>query len=374
MIMPPPSADGARPWFWGAATVTFLLALIAVFGAHGASARSIERALGARVAAALQEAGAGAVTVEMMGQSVRLSGAASSAQERAALVGVALTAVGRGGPWAGGVMRVDADDLIVGAPITPYTWRAVYAEGRVTLSGHAPNPRAARMLRDRAAAVFPNEEVRDEMRIAPGAPTPLWAPVAADALRALALLDSGEARVTDTQVVLLGAGAPARIGEVRELYRSAPPAPYRVRLEINPRGEGLSFSDLGDVELTEARADTCQDAFSRVMARNVINFPSGSAAIDPASRTLLDRLASIALRCDRFTIEIAGHTDNQGARAANMDLSRRRAVAVSDYLASQGVARERLRALGFGPDRPRASNASLAGQGANRRIEFRVSA
>jgi OOP family OmpA-OmpF porin len=108
------------------------------------------------------------------------------------------------------------------------------------------------------------------------------------------------------------------------------------------------------------------------MERNVINFETGSAQIDRESQRLLDNLVSVALRCDRFMIEIAGHTDNVGPRAANLDLSRRRAQAVLAYLAGQGVARDRLSAQGYGPDRPRASNATAVGQAANRRIEFNV--
>jgi outer membrane protein OmpA-like peptidoglycan-associated protein len=46
------------------------------------------------------------------------------------------------------------------------------------------------------------------------------------------------------------------------------------------------------------------------MEGNVINFATGSATVDPSSRPVLDTLASVALRCDRFNIEVAGHTDN----------------------------------------------------------------
>jgi outer membrane protein OmpA-like peptidoglycan-associated protein len=109
------------------------------------------------------------------------------------------------------------------------------------------------------------------------------------------------------------------------------------------------------------------------MERNVINFPSGSATIDPSSRRLLDALASVALRCDRFTIEVAGHTDNNGAPDMNMQLSQARADAVAAYLGEQGVARARLIAHGYGAGRPRADNATPAGQASNRRIEFNVS-
>ena len=119
-------------------------------------------------------------------------------------------------------------------------------------------------------------------------------------------------------------------------------------------------------------AEACENAFGRLMERNVINFATGDAAIAPSSRQTLNARPPSALRCDRFSIEVAGHTDNVGAREVNMELSRRRADAVAAYLAGQGVARWRLTARGYGPDRPRSSNATETGQAANRRIEFYV--
>jgi outer membrane protein OmpA-like peptidoglycan-associated protein len=72
-----------------------------------------------------------------------------------------------------------------------------------------------------------------------------------------------------------------------------------------------------------------------------------------------------ALASRKFIIE--GHTDAQGDRQLNLDLSRRRAEAVADYLSSLGVERDRLEVRGYGPDRP------LPGRSpkdeANRRVE-----
>ncbi len=67
----------------------------------------------------------------------------------------------------------------------------------------------------------------------------------------------------------------------------------------------------------------------------------------------------------KFLIE--GHTDASGSRALNMSLSARRAAAVADFLASQGVPKSRLQVRGFGPDRP--INGRTATSPDNRRVE-----
>jgi outer membrane protein OmpA-like peptidoglycan-associated protein len=71
-------------------------------------------------------------------------------------------------------------------------------------------------------------------------------------------------------------------------------------------------------------------------------------------------------------VVVEGHTDNQGSAAHNKDLSQRRAEAVMLFLTQNGVDRARLRAAGFGPDRPIMDNRTKAGRAANRRVEFRI--
>jgi len=66
---------------------------------------------------------------------------------------------------------------------------------------------------------------------------------------------------------------------------------------------------------------------------------------------------------------IEGHTDEVGTDADNMKLSQRRAQSVVDYLvSSQGIARSRLSAVGYGETRPIADNRTEEGKRANRRI------
>lgn len=68
-------------------------------------------------------------------------------------------------------------------------------------------------------------------------------------------------------------------------------------------------------------------------------------------------------------IKISGHTDNQGTREMNMDLSYKRAMAIQTELIRAGVPVERIESVGMGFSRPRYSNENAAGREKNRRTE-----
>jgi OOP family OmpA-OmpF porin len=267
---------------------------------------------------------------------------------------------------------VNTTGLRVGAFERPYIWTVKREQGSIVMSGGVPSQNALDDLRRTAAQAFPNAPAVNDMHVAGGAASPLFSDMARAAVRAVAQLNSGEVRIVDSQIVVIGDGGEQGVRAVREAL-GEPPAPFRSRLAVTIDGLDVEHPELQGLNLTPGDAETCERAFDRLMERNVITFAEGSAAIAPASRGVLNALASVALRCDRFSIEVAGHTDNSGDRAANMELSRRRADAVAAYLAGQGVSRARLTAQGYGPDRPRVSNATAGGQQANRRIEFYVS-
>lgn len=347
-----------------------LVALLGMFAPHPASLFNAPRLLQAQAERALVGSGFAGLEVVFDGQRARLRGIVAEEPDIAAASRAALTAAGRGGQWAGGVTAVDASALEVGAFERPFAWSARREGERVMLAGFAPSAetRSELMALARENFVAPV----DSMQVAGGAPSPSFGAMASRAVRALARLNSGEARIIDDRIVIIGDGSQAAVVASRREFAN-PPAPFQVRLELTTDGLDPERPELQGLNLASGEPEACAEGFARVMENNVINFGTGSAAIDPSSREVLDALVSVALRCDRFTIEVAGHTDNQGARDANMALSRQRADAVADYLVSQNVARERLTTRGYGPQNPRASNSDETGRAANRRIEFNVS-
>lgn len=72
----------------------------------------------------------------------------------------------------------------------------------------------------------------------------------------------------------------------------------------------------------------------------------------------------------KFTVE--GHTDSVGSAKLNQSLSEKRANSVRDFLIKEGIAADRLTAIGYGEDKPIATNNTRAGRAQNRRTEINL--
>ncbi|HNP18238.1 MAG TPA: OmpA family protein [Fulvivirga sp.] len=104
-----------------------------------------------------------------------------------------------------------------------------------------------------------------------------------------------------------------------------------------------------------------------------IYFNFDKATFKDESYNELNKLESMMSQNTGMQIEISGHTDNIGSKAYNKNLSQRRANAVKDYLVKKGVDARRIIAVGYGEERPLASNDDeKEGRELNRRVEFKV--
>ena len=110
----------------------------------------------------------------------------------------------------------------------------------------------------------------------------------------------------------------------------------------------------------------------------VLNIPSGitfaydSADVQPQFKRTLDQVADTLAQYNQTYIDVYGHTDSTGSEAYNLDLSRRRAESVANYLVSRGVSRARLETIGYGEQYPVGDNMTAAGRMENRRVEIRI--
>ena len=111
----------------------------------------------------------------------------------------------------------------------------------------------------------------------------------------------------------------------------------------------------------------------RIRLKDRLMFASGSAELKPGALPVLDKIADLLDGAGK-EVEVGGHTDNVPIHTerypTNWELSAARAASVARYLQARGIAPERLRAVGYGPYRPIADNATPEGRARNRRVEI----
>ena len=107
---------------------------------------------------------------------------------------------------------------------------------------------------------------------------------------------------------------------------------------------------------------------------NKILFGFDQSNLSTEAKTNLKKLQVILEKYPDTNIEVQGHTDSKGTANYNMALSERRAMSVSSYLASLGIATSRLTIHPFGEALPKYDNSTEDGQTQNRRVEFLVTA
>lgn len=101
-----------------------------------------------------------------------------------------------------------------------------------------------------------------------------------------------------------------------------------------------------------------------------INFKTGSKRLTNASYATLDDVVTLLRQIPAANLEVQGHTDKTGKEKTNLELSQERAQTVMDYFVKKGISENRIRAIGYGSERPIADNKTKAGRDTNRRVEL----
>jgi len=121
-------------------------------------------------------------------------------------------------------------------------------------------------------------------------------------------------------------------------------------------------------------AETRRTAMGLVMTLDSksIRFDFDKAIVKPEYRDILNRIAGILMTLKGYTIAVYGYTDDVGTQAYNLQLSRRRAEAVRDFLVQTGIPATILSTKGFGKSDPRSEGNSEQARAANRRVEIAI--
>ena len=160
---------------------------------------------------------------------------------------------------------------------------------------------------------------------------------------------------------------PVKVVPKPEVTRQPPIEPKREPVEeaVTPLG-GVLLDGLDD----SVQVQVEKDRVNLVISDRIL-FDVAEAELRPQGLATLDPLIPI-LKNEPHRITVEGHTDNLPINTrvypSNWELSAARAASVVHLFMNNGVAPERLSAIGYGEHRPIASNTSAEGRRRNRRV------
>ena len=170
---------------------------------------------------------------------------------------------------------------------------------------------------------------------------------------------------------LLTRGRQADVASTRTEAPSA--SPRQIASVTLPGGARVNVDQGGSVhQLSTYLADKPATDVPKRFVFDDLHFETGSTRLTPEGQRTVDSLLLVLKAYPSVQIALEGHTDATGDAAANKTLSQQRADAVKQTLVSGGVAAERVKAEGYGQERPVADNNTDAGRARNRRLELVV--
>ncbi len=141
---------------------------------------------------------------------------------------------------------------------------------------------------------------------------------------------------------------------------------------------GAYIGNYMDKQAAEIERDIAGARVERVGEGIKITFSSGimfdvdRAVLKDQYRGELSELSTILNKYEDTNILLEGHTDSTGSEEYNLELSKKRAQSVANYLATQNVNPTRFTIMGYGESQPIVSNETAEGRAQNRRVEVAI--
>lgn len=233
---------------------------------------------------------------------------------------------------------------------------------QLTLRGSLPDAETRDGIIQQAHSVYDPAQIRiiDELTVdSQIAPAPWLAPIPS-LLPLLGQMNGRGSVIIDGRSLVLTGQVPSEQAKNRILRSVAPVTSL-----------GLELEDHILAAVPTAAHPSLQARLNEFLSRNRIEFDSNQSTLTTRGRAVLDQLIPLLRESPGASIEIGGHTDGFGAPDYNMELSRRRAEAVRQYLVSRGLP-HRFTAVGYGASKPRSTEITKDALRRNRRIELLV--
>lgn len=268
-----------------------------------------------------------------------------------------------------------SDAASTNASATPFSLERVGDE--LTVKGVVPDDAAKTVLIDDIKAKVPGVNVVDQLTVTAGAAA---APAAAVAALAEGANAGGDFSLDfDGQaLVLKGVAATEEAKAAAETAAKAayPDATVDNQLTVGTGGAATpsatpSPTASAPAEGTAGCATLAADVAS-ITAASKLTFANDGTALVATSQPTVKAVAEKWKGCTTAKLSVVGYTSSPGSTAKNLQLSTGRAAAVKAALVANGVTAGSVVSAGKGEANPIASNSTVAGQNANRRVEITV--
>ena len=122
-----------------------------------------------------------------------------------------------------------------------------------------------------------------------------------------------------------------------------------------------------------AEADVFRQGDKLILRLKGLEFVKGSGEIESKNYEVLNKVGEVVKSFGKSHVTVEGHTDSMGGATTNQKLSEKRATAVAKYLrVNSGIPEESVKAIGYGYQKPIATNKTAAGRAQNRRVDVVV--
>ena len=278
--------------------------------------------------------------------------------------------------------------------VKPYAWGIRrLADGSMVLEGSVPDAATRDGLLAQATALYPGIKIENRMQIARTAPAGFAGAAAIAVAQAgklksgvLSILDglfslSGEAQdqaaAEAINTALGGAGSGFKLASggagltfAKPIPPAAPPPPEPV--VVAPPPAPVVAVQPPAVVPARAAALSCQSRGSAPLAQGFVYFSEGSHVLTPSENGKLQELLARLKACGGANVELYGHTNSNGDRVRNIQLSTLRTFAVSRWLQENRIAKKRIITLGYGEDRLPVPDSTPDAMAKNRRVEINI--
>ena len=367
------------------AAVLAVLVYTMVLGVQWLSPR-IEQDIAGRVTTGLAEQGLLWADVQVKGRDVVLTGEAPDAAAKAKAVNVAtrvfgvsnvqdqLTLAGEVSASAvvsgTAVVPVKKDVKKAAKPAVDYTLTIVKSGESIAFEGNVPDESSKKVLIDLAANRYGIENVDGtKLVVVEGAPAG-WRSAVGAVLMHISNMEQANVVVSGTEVMISGTVIDKDFSDKMEAdVSSVLPKEYKAAFAVDVVTP--TVADIEPAAGEETVAATCDMAEAE---KQVLLFGFDKAEITAEHAKQLKVVEDAMAACAEEKVVIAGYTDVTGSKLYNKWLSQQRAEATQRRLMREGVAKDRLRAVGYGDLYPVADNKTRDGRAQNRRVEFSAGA